>query len=80
MRKFRLRNGIVVIEAPGASVEIGEKTQSKFGYIDDYRVVSIPEGHELFEVGEWICLVLTPDGLSGGAFGTDYDAVGEIHD
>lgn len=73
-RRFKLRNGIIVEESPGAgSNYLG-------GYIDDYAVVDSNRVSG-FKKGDWICLEAVEDGLPiGGAHGPDYDIIEEITD
>lgn len=74
-RKFKLRNGMTIEEAPGI---VGECTTIINGFMDDYKVLDT-NGVGDWDIGEWICLLPTADGMPvGGQHGPDLDIVEEI--
>ena len=75
LRKFKLRNGIIVEEWPDH-----DGCNYRCGFPCDYRVLE-PGDHDCVSRVGWLCLLL-PDVEgelpTGGAHGTDFDIVEEI--
>lgn len=83
MRKFELRNGIIVEEAKGHLYPWGSMFKSKDRYWDKYIVLSVPNGLEEsdWEVGEqpvWTVSSRKAGFPSGGAHGSQYDIIKEV--
>lgn len=70
-RKFRTRNGTVLVEKYGPGETRGN------GYTDSYIVVESATNKP--KIGEYIILLVPSDGFPvGGAHGDDYDIIEEI--